>query len=258
MRASQETLVRPARGGGAKKPGPPGAAARWLSPRRSEPLPAAEPPAAARPAPTSRRPASAAPAATAAAVRPPLAPRGAGQQRGRKEHESVEKQLASSVAAVERAGVACTSLEHAIADAEALRARSEAHLRTAARGAAPVRVQLERAMHVSSEVSIDLEDVLALARRAEGAQREVQSRLSATLADERAEIAEMRALLAELRDAATECRKRLRDGERVQAESRAALSAASIAVSQAIAVERQREGARGAAGGRRNNFPLSD
>ena len=61
-----------------------------------------------------------------------------------------------------------------------------------------------------------------------------------------------------LRDAATECRKRLRDGERVQAESRAALSAASIAVSQAIAVERQREGARGAAGGRRNNFPLSD
>ena len=162
------------------------------------------------------------------------------------------------VAAVERAGVACTNLEHAIADAEALRARSEAHLRTAARGAAPVRAQLERAMHVSSEVSIDLEDVLALARRAEGAQREVQSRLSATLADERAEIAEMRALLAELRDAATECRKRLRDGERVQAESRAALSAASIAVSQAIAVERQREGARGAAGGRRNNFPLSD
>ena len=69
----------------------------------------------------------------------------------------------------------------------------------------------------------------------------MQSRLSATLADERAEIAEMRALLAELRDAATECRKRLRDGERVQAESRAALSAASIAVSQAIAVERQRE-----------------
>ena len=128
---------------------------------------------------------------------------------------------------------------------EALRTRSEAHLRNATRASATVRQQLQQAVEMGAVAARDLAVALGVLEQAVEAQRVAQRKLElGVAAEEPCEDGEVQHLAATLRDAIAQSRKAQRDGARAQQAARSQVSTTSFQVSQAIAADRSHAGAR--------------
>ncbi|KAL1529372.1 hypothetical protein AB1Y20_000324 [Prymnesium parvum] len=163
-----------------------------------------------------------------------------------KQVQAVQKQLGSSSSALSRAQRMIDQLEAQKLEAQALDERCRSNL-SQARIASSVKARLDSAIRVARETDEDLSELLGVLRLRVSEHWSAHEELECRADTEPSE--GIQKLAADLREKMGEARRVLREGELASTRFKSHLAAAMIAVSQAIADERNERAQGGAKGG---------
>ena len=186
-----------------------------------------------------------------------LAPKnfGAKEAAHAKRMEGIKKQLGSSSTALKKSKASCDEVERQVKDSLALEQRCRSHLQNASRAAASVKMELTSGEKMGREAAEDLTAILTEARHVVSVHERAHEALGGVDASVSAE--KLAAMAADLREAMAHARKVLSAAGREGEAAKRQLSAATIALSQAIAADNRGQVGKRGGGGMGGGTPTS-